>query len=203
MPPANDVERIHELETDTSLLKKETEIQNKILDKLDNTVESLHDLVEAMHRMLSIHEEKFKNQDRINSGFDSLIDERREQSIKAIEDLSERVNETETRIVEKINEIKSDILKTAASVVETTAAVSKAAANATEVAEKAARTAAETKTAIETNMNSSKKKITFDTLRDIFFTWKYIIIGLLCATAIVTGKWKFIESLFGISGITN
>lgn len=76
-------ERIHGIETDVALLKRNMEIQTQILDRLDKTVESLHDLAETMHRMVAIHDEKFKAQERTNEEYDKKFENVTVMSLQA------------------------------------------------------------------------------------------------------------------------
>lgn len=102
-------ERIHELETQVSLLEKDSQIHTKVIDKLDATVENIHDLAQAMHRMVSIHEERFKVQDRENLQLEELIDERREEAMKDTQQVKKSIEDSEKRILEKFEELKKDL----------------------------------------------------------------------------------------------
>jgi predicted phage tail protein len=118
MPLDNDQlnEKIHGIDLDVSVLKRDNEIQTKILDKLDRTVDGIHELAQSMHRMVSIHEEKFATQAETNDRVDLLIEENRKetkeamtQAIEKIEAVALAVEELKTNLIlNKDEKPKSD-----------------------------------------------------------------------------------------------
>lgn len=116
MPLDNDQlnEKIHGIDLDVSVLKRDNEIQTKILDKLDRTVDGIHELAQSMHRMVSIHEEKFATQAETNDRVELLIEERRNETkeamrlaVEKIEDVVKAVDELKTNLMTKDTEPKT------------------------------------------------------------------------------------------------
>lgn len=107
---AVELERIHTLETSVAVIKRDSDTHTEILEKLERTIESNHDVTEALHRMISIHEEKFNTQDKTNDHVQYLIADRREEALKDHESVLDKVENLEIHIMEKLEEYKRDIL---------------------------------------------------------------------------------------------
>jgi hypothetical protein len=111
MPLDNDQlnEKIHGIDLDVTVLKRDNEIQSKILDKLDRTVDGIHELAQSMNRMVSIHEEKFNAQSETNDRVDLLIEENRKDNKEAINLAILKIDLVARAVEElKINLIRND-----------------------------------------------------------------------------------------------
>jgi uncharacterized protein YoxC len=108
MPLDNDAlnEKIHGIDLDVSVLKRDNEIQTKILDKLDRTVDGIHELAQSMHRMVSIHEEKFATQAETNDRVELLIEERRNETKEAMRQAVEKIDD----VVKAVEDLKTNLM---------------------------------------------------------------------------------------------
>ena len=165
-------EKLQRLDIDVSLLKKDSEITTKVLDKLDTTVESLHELAQAMHRMVSLHEEKFKNQDNTNIQLRNLIEERRSDAIEDIQRVSSSIVDSEKRLVQKFDELKNELNKKFEVLHSMTPGHNE-------------------KQELETKLKIAKV---------VFDNWKYIAFIIAFFIGIITHKWGWFTNLFSGTG---
>jgi hypothetical protein len=171
-PVDSDTARLYEVEKDVSLLKKDSEIQTKILDKLDITVENIHDLAQSMHRMVSIHEERFRVQDKENAQLEAQITQRREESVAEVKALQNNINDLETITVNRMEEIKKDLASNRELIVKLT------------------------------HEPDSKAKSTedksVDLLKMVVENWKPIMFSAAFLIGIITHKWDILKSFIGL-----
>ena len=103
MEQARIIDRLTETEGDVRVLQKETEIQNRIFTKLEETVEKTNELTESIHRLISIHDEKIKS-------LEKTVETIRIEMTEDIKDLHSRIT-SETRILSgKIEDSEARIL---------------------------------------------------------------------------------------------
>ena len=126
------VNRLSISERDISVLQKENEIQARIFIKFETTIEKIQDLTESMHRLISIHDERIKFQEKIADDLKNTASsvasklaetakntaislEQETQSVRAEMKnemkeleirLTTKLEDTETRILEKISELQ-------------------------------------------------------------------------------------------------
>ena len=165
-------DKLQRIDTDVSLLKKDSEITTKVLDKLDTTVEGLHDLAQAMHRMVSIHEEKFKNLEKESAQVQNLIEERRHDAIDDITRVSKSIEDSEKRLLLKFDELKEELN-------EKFETLHKMVPGKNEKQE------------LETKLKIAKV---------IFDNWKYIAFVIAFFIGVITHKWGWFTNLFSATG---
>jgi Ser-tRNA(Ala) deacylase AlaX len=106
LDPEKILDKIHDIDLDVTVLKRDNEIQTKILDKLDRTVDGIHELAQSMHRMVSIHEEKFATQSETNSRIDMLIEDQRKDTKEAINQAIAKIES----VAASVEELKDSLL---------------------------------------------------------------------------------------------
>jgi len=171
-PVDSDTARLYEVEKDVSLLKKDSEIQTKILDKLDITVENIHDLAQSMHRMVSIHEERFRVQDKENAQLEAQIAQRREESAAEVKALQNKIDDLENITVNRMEEIKKDLASNRELIVKLTHEPDPAKPKTTE-----------------------SKSV--DLIKMVVENWKPIAFSGAFLIGLITHKWELFRSILG------
>lgn len=97
-------ERVSINESDIKVIQRETEIRDRVSLKFEETLERLQEVVEALHRLLSIHDEKIETNSRD-------IERNRIEMAADIKDLEKRFSEEITKLSSKVEATESNILK--------------------------------------------------------------------------------------------
>jgi hypothetical protein len=158
-------EQVTKLEKSVYSLEKDNELQGKIFLRFEDQVDKLSDLTEAMHIMISLHDERI----RVNAQTVENLREEMSKDIKdleirvgiQVEELSKKIDASESRILEKIAELKTEWKE-------------------------------EKKVEIEKKITFSEK---VNGLFIKFESWKWFIIGAIFTAGIVMGKTNIIGSV--------
>jgi hypothetical protein len=89
---SQDLERIHELEISVELLKRDSDQHTKMLEKMQVALERYVDVTDVNNSAIKVHDEKFKNQEKLN------------------EDIKEQLDEHEARTMERLDDLKKDLI---------------------------------------------------------------------------------------------
>jgi wobble nucleotide-excising tRNase len=69
----DDLERIHDIETKLSLVERDGQVRTQILDKLENTVETLRDLLEAMHIIITKYDGRMEALEKSSGNIEDRV----------------------------------------------------------------------------------------------------------------------------------
>lgn len=94
-------------------LQRKTERIDVVLDRLDASIEKLTEVSQNVSRLLAVHEEKLDQQERINTHFNNLLEQRRTEVEDKLEDIWDELKEIKTEqknqhfeINEKLNKFE-------------------------------------------------------------------------------------------------
>jgi hypothetical protein len=162
------IDRLGKSERDISVIQKENEMQARVFIKFEETVEKLQVLTESMHRLISIHDERIRVQEKTIDAIRSEMN----NEIKDLESrLSQKLEDTEKRIMNRLNENKEffDNVKEEIQAIKDN-----------EVKKK--ESFAEKWSAVTAKIES----------------WKYFVIGGLLVASFLLGKGNILNSIMGI-----
>jgi len=97
------ISRVADNERDVKVLEKEAEMQNRIFIKLEETVQKIQDLTESMHRLISIHDEKIRVQEK-------SIETYRNEMKDEMKELERRISNETLSLCQKIDRVEHAIL---------------------------------------------------------------------------------------------
>jgi hypothetical protein len=163
------IERIHDLETDVVVLKKDSELQTKLLEKLDGTTDRLVAMVDVLSQRVLVHDVQFKTQEKQNDNTESLIAERREEA-----------HEDNQRIIENLREFKEDVLTRIDGI-------------------KPAVTPVTPAQQVILDKDDARKHSFSGILNQLITNWKWVAFGISFGAGVVTHKWGLLQAVFGIS----
>jgi hypothetical protein len=158
-------EQVTKLEKSVYSLEKDNELQAKIFIRFEDQVDKLSDLTEAMHILISLHDERIK----VNALTVETLKEEMNKEIKELEarvttqgrELSNKIDASESRILEKIAELKKEWKE-------------------------------EKDVEVEKKATFSEK---VNNLFIKFESWKWFIIGAIFTAGIVMGKTNLLSSV--------
>lgn len=97
--------RVTQLEKNQISLQKDGEMQLRIFQKLEVTVEKIHDLSESMHRLVSTHEEKILRQQEESDNINLQVTKLENKLDEETEVLAKKIDENYDKILKNIKEI--------------------------------------------------------------------------------------------------
>lgn len=74
-------------------LQRKTERMDVMLDKLDTSIEKLTEVSQNVSKLLAVHEEKLDQQVKINNQFSHLMEQRRNETDKKLEEIWDEVKD--------------------------------------------------------------------------------------------------------------
>jgi ElaB/YqjD/DUF883 family membrane-anchored ribosome-binding protein len=99
------INRVTQLEKNMIAVQKDNEMQLRIFQKLEVTVEKIHDLSESMHRLVSTHEEKILRQQEESENINLQVAKLEEKLDKETVILTKKIDENYDKILKNIKEI--------------------------------------------------------------------------------------------------
>jgi len=93
-------EKFHQLDVKVSLLEKDVQQTNRVLDKLSESIEKIQEMNDTMIRMISLHEHRHEQHEKV------------EKDLKEdIKDLHDRIDQVERHISERIDALRNDLMQ--------------------------------------------------------------------------------------------
>jgi len=83
-----------QLKVDIATLKKDIKQARDIHSRIDNAIEKLTDVATSIKQMLAVHEEKIQQQEAADKALYELVESRRTETDKKLEDVHSRINTT-------------------------------------------------------------------------------------------------------------
>jgi chromosome segregation ATPase len=83
-----------QLKVDIATLKKDIKQARDIHSRIDNAIEKLTDVATSIKQMLAVHEEKIQQQEAADKALYDLVENRRAEADKKLEDVHSRINTT-------------------------------------------------------------------------------------------------------------
>lgn len=102
-------DRIHEVNLDVGVLKKDNEIQTKLMEKFDKQLDVLTELAQAMNRAVSVHTEKWTGQEKINSFLKEAIDKNRAEGKESALQMELRIEEKQAAVLAKLEAVHQSV----------------------------------------------------------------------------------------------
>jgi len=83
-----------QLKVDIATLKKDIKQTRDIHSRIDNAIEKLTNVATSIKQMLAVHEEKIQQQEAADKALYDLVENRRAEADKKLEDVHSRINTT-------------------------------------------------------------------------------------------------------------
>jgi len=83
-----------QLKVDIATLKKDIKQTRDIHSRIDNAIEKLTNVATSIKQMLAVHEEKIQQQEAADKALYDLVENRRAETDKKLEDVHSRINTT-------------------------------------------------------------------------------------------------------------
>ena len=108
-PPNN--EELNSQRTEIELLKRDVGAISKLCEKMDITIDKLQQVASDISRIVSLQEQKMQIQDKINDEVERAIEKSQVDHYSDIRDLNNKINQTETKILNELQKVREDLSK--------------------------------------------------------------------------------------------
>jgi chromosome segregation ATPase len=92
-------------------IQRKTERIEMMFDRLDMSIEKLTELSSNVSRLLAVHEEKFDNQQKVNSYFTNILEQRRTEMDNKLEDIWDELKDIRDEQRKQHQEINDKLSK--------------------------------------------------------------------------------------------
>lgn len=100
-------DKVNNLDKDISSVLKDQEVQNRAMLKMEVTIDKLQTLAEAMHRLISIHDERISNNAKLAEGHILQTEAQREIMSQDIKDLNSRLTQDTATLSAKMDSMEN------------------------------------------------------------------------------------------------
>lgn len=106
----NELERIHKLEIITTVLEKDSNIQTRSLEKIEDVIDRAETHVEALNRQIIIYEDRLRNQERVNERVEDTLKEIDQKLENFMMEMEQKINDHEEKRMEFLADLKEEII---------------------------------------------------------------------------------------------
>lgn len=92
-------------------LQKKTERMDVMLDRLDTSIEKLTEVSQNVSKLLAVHEEKLDQQEKINNNISNMIEQRRNETDRKLEDIWDELKDIRNEQRSQHNSINDKLSK--------------------------------------------------------------------------------------------
>jgi predicted Zn-dependent peptidase len=107
MVVSNEIDNRLEIE----LLKKDVSVVTALLGKFDTTIEKMQEIATSLSRMVSLQEQRIETQEEVTREVQSVLEMRRLEHNADIKDLHSRITTVNRELTEKIADTENKILE--------------------------------------------------------------------------------------------
>lgn len=104
---SNEIDNRLEIE----LLKKDVSVVTALLGKFDTTIEKMQEIATSLSRMVSLQEQRIETQEEVTREVQSVLEMRRQEHNADIKDLHSRITTVNRELTEKIADTENKILE--------------------------------------------------------------------------------------------
>jgi tRNA U34 5-carboxymethylaminomethyl modifying GTPase MnmE/TrmE len=104
-------EKLHNLELKVGLLGKDVEQISELNDKLSESIEKIREMNANMIRMITIHEQRHENHEKIEGDLREDIKELHSRITTVNREIHDRIDQVERTITQRLDDIRSDLIQ--------------------------------------------------------------------------------------------
>ena len=104
-----DEEKIHSIEMKANLLEKDIQANNRLCERLSESVEKLQEINVSLMRMITLHEQRHEQHERVENELKEDIKDLHSRITTTTRELHERIDEVERHITDKIDSLRLEL----------------------------------------------------------------------------------------------
>lgn len=90
------------VETDVAMLQKDMEQFNKLVARIDTTIEKLTEVSSNVSKLLAVQDNRILSQEKLTSQFQKMFEKRKEESDHSFKDINEKIDEVESTLYQEV-----------------------------------------------------------------------------------------------------
>jgi len=110
MSQDNELERIHHLETETTVLNRDSAGHTKALEKIEGVIDRAETHIEALNRTIIIYDERLRAQEKFNDRVEVSLKELNQKLDNFMIEMEEKINSQDEQRREYLEQLRSDII---------------------------------------------------------------------------------------------
>jgi DNA repair exonuclease SbcCD ATPase subunit len=103
-------EDLSKLKLDIGLLQKDLQMTDKLWQKVSESIEKIQEINSNLVKMISLHEQKHEQHDIAERDLKEDVKEIHSRITTVNRELTDRMNEVETHLAKKIDELKAELI---------------------------------------------------------------------------------------------
>lgn len=104
-------EKLHQMEMKVSLLEKDVKQSDRLCERLSESVEKLNEVNLSLTRMITLHEQRHEQHDRVETELKEDIKELHSRITTVTRELHDKIDDVERSISEKIDNLRMEIIR--------------------------------------------------------------------------------------------
>ena len=102
-------QKLHDIELKVGLLSKDVELNDRLCNKLSESITKIQELNVNLMQMISLHEQRHEQHERTEADLKDDIKELHSRITTVNRELHERIDEVEKHITQRLDAIRSDL----------------------------------------------------------------------------------------------
>lgn len=99
------------IQADIEVLKRDVQSINRVIEKLDLTIDKLAEVSNGLNRMLSVHEEQINRQHQTDKELYDLVEKRRQEAAEQYETLHVKMSAQKAELENQVDQVYEEIFK--------------------------------------------------------------------------------------------
>lgn len=104
-------EKLHQMDMKVSLLEKDVKQTDRLCERLSESIEKLNEVNLSLTRMITLHEQRHEQHDRVESELKEDIKELHSRITTVTRELHDKIDDVERSISEKIDGLRMEIIR--------------------------------------------------------------------------------------------
>jgi len=104
-----DEQKIHDIELKVGLLQKDVELNDRLCNKLSESITKIQELNVNIMQMISLHQQRHEQHEEVETELKDDIKELHSRITTVNRELHERMDQVERHITERLDAIRSDL----------------------------------------------------------------------------------------------
>ena len=104
-----DEQKLHDVELKVGLLQKDVELNDRLCNKLSESIAKIQELNINLMQMIRLHEQRHEHHEKVETDLKDDIKELHSRITTVNREIHERIDQVEKHITERIDAIRSDL----------------------------------------------------------------------------------------------
>ena len=93
---------VGDLATNVAILQKDMAQFNKLVDRIDTTIQKLTEVSSNVSKLLAVQDNRIMSQEKLTGQFERMFEKRKEESDQGVKDINEKIDEVESTLYKEV-----------------------------------------------------------------------------------------------------